>query len=250
VLIYEYPFNETVRSLLRLEYLFGRLNVFINSDDPEHHLTAISLIFDIGEVTSRADLKSSLLKELERQRALLASFRSEASINKEALESTLVEIERCLATLNNLVGKPNVIMNDSEWLSMIRTRLTVPGGTSPIDLPSFYSWQQRPAQDRRAQLLTYTPAFGDWKLTCDLYLKLLRQSADFHAVHSENGSYQQMLAGKTYQMIRVRLEQNDLIPEISANKHMLWIRFLQNSITSKPQAITASTPFELTLCNL
>ena len=250
MLIYEYPFNETVRSLLRLEYLFKRLESYLNSEDPEHHLTAISLIFDIGEVTSRADLKSSLLKELERQRVLLNSFRSEASVNAEALESTITEIEKCLAALNQLVGKPSTILNESEWLSMIRTRLSVPGGTSPIDLPSFYSWQQRPAQERREQLLTYTPSFTDWKSTSNLYLKLLRQSADFYDVSSENGSFQQMLAGKTYQLVRVRLAQNDLIPEISANKHMLWIRFLHSSGNAKPQAVTTNTTFSLTLCNL
>jgi cell division protein ZapD len=250
VLIYEYPFNETVRSLLRLEYLFNRLEVYLNSDDPDHHLTAISLIFDIGEVTSRADLKSSLLKELERQRALLNLFRSEASVNAEALESTISEIEKCLATLNKLIGKPNTILNESEWLSMIRTRLSVPGGTSPIDLPSFYSWQHRPAQERRAQLLTYTPSFADWKSTCNLYLKLLRQSADFSEVISEDGSFRQMLTGKTYQLVRVGLAQSDLIPEISANKHMLWIRFLQSSGHTKPQAVTTNITFSLTLCNL
>jgi len=250
VLTYEYPFNETVRSLLRLEYLFERLSVFLNSDHPEHHLTAISLIFDIGEVTSRADLKSSLLKELERQRVLLNSFRSESSVNKEALESTLSEIETCLVTLNNFIGKPSTIINESEWLSMIRTRLSVPGGTSPIDLPSFYSWQQRPANERRAQLTTYTPAFADWKITCDLYLKLLRQSSEFHEIVSENASFQQILAGKTYQLIRVRLAEDDLIPEISANKHMLWIRFLQNSTTGKPQAVAQNVTFSLNLCNL
>jgi cell division protein ZapD len=250
LLTYEYPFNETVRSLLRLEYLFERLSVFLNSDHPEHHLTAISLIFDIGEVTSRADLKSSLLKELERQRVLLNTFRSESSVNMTALESTLTEIETSLATLSNLVGKPSSIMNESEWLSMIRTRLSVPGGTSPIDLPSFYSWQHRPANERKAQLMTYTPAFADWKVTCDLYLKLLRRSSEFHEVVSENASFQKMLAGKTYQLIRVRLAQDDLIPEISANKHMLWIRFLQNSITGKPQAVTQNVNFSLNLCNL
>ncbi len=250
MLTYEYPFNETVRSLLRLEYLFERLSVFLDSDHPEHHLTAISLIFDIGEVTSRADLKSSLLKELERQRVLLNTFRSESSVNMTALESTLTEIETSLATLSNLVGKPSAIMNESEWLSMIRTRLSVPGGTSPIDLPSFYSWQQRPANERKAQLMTYTPAFADWKVTCDLYLKLLRRSSEFHEVVSENASFQKMLAGKTYQLIRVRLAEDDLIPEISANKHMLWIRFLQNSITGKPQAVTQNVNFSLNLCNL
>ena len=250
MLIYEYPFNETVRSLLRLEYLFNRLDVYLDSDNPEHHLTAISLIFDIGEVTSRADLKSNLLKELERQRIFLTSFRSEASINSEALESTISEIEKCLTTLNNLIGKPNTIMNESEWLSMIRTRLSVPGGTSPIDLPSFYSWQQRPAEERRAQLLTYTPAFADWKSTTNLYLRLLRQSADFHDAASENGSFQQMLAGKTYQLIRVKLSEDDIIPEISANKHMLWIRFLHNPGNTKPQAVTGNIAFSLALCNL
>jgi cell division protein ZapD len=59
-----------------------------------------------------------------------------------------------------------------------------------------------------------------------------------------------MLSGKTYQLVRVRIDQNDLIPEISANKHMLWIRFLQNSTTGKPQAFTQSVAFDLNLCNL
>ena len=59
-----------------------------------------------------------------------------------------------------------------------------------------------------------------------------------------------MLSGRTYQLIRVGIEEQDLIPEISANKYMLWIRFLQNSTTGKPAAITHSLNFHLTLCNL
>jgi cell division protein ZapD len=69
-------------------------------------------------------------------------------------------------------------------------------------------------------------------------------------VVSENGSFQQMLSGKTYQLIRVQLDENDLIPEISANKHMLWIRFLQNSTAGKPQAVVKNIAFNLNLCNL
>lgn len=250
MLVYEYPFNETVRSILRLEYLFQRLEVFLQSDNPEHHLTAISLMFDIGDVTSRADLKSSLLKELERQRALLASFRTEASVNSAALELTINDLENCLSKLNQLVGRPNTLINESEWLAIIRSRLSVPGGTSPVDIPSFYCWQQLPAKQRREQLIAYTPAFVDWQTTCNLYLKLLRQAGEAQGVFSESGSFQQMLSGRTYQLIRVGIEEQDLIPEISANKYMLWIRFLQNSTTGKPVAITHSLNFHLTLCNL
>lgn len=250
MLTYEYPFNETVRSLLRLEYLFRRQEIFMQSDDPELHLNAISLLFDIGDVTSRADLKSNLLKELDRQRLYLNGFRTDQGVNSEALESVIKEIEACLFSLNNLIGKPNVIINENEWLSNIRTRLSVAGGTSPVDLPSFYCWQNLPAEQRRSQLHSYTPAFNDWKVTCHLFLKLLRQSGDARNYSTANGSFQLPLAGKTYQLIQVEVSNDVLIPEISANKHVLLIRFLQNSTTGKPTAYTGPCEFNLTLCNL
>lgn len=59
-----------------------------------------------------------------------------------------------------------------------------------------------------------------------------------------------MLAGRTYQLIRIDVKESDIIPEISANKHMLWIRFLQNDNNGKPQAIAQDIEFKLTLCNL
>ena len=239
-----------MRSLLRLEYLFKRQEIFMGSDDPEHHLTAISLLFDIGDVTSRADLKSNLLKELERQRVYLSGLRSELGVNTEALESTIAQIEGCLHSINQLVGKPNSLINESEWLSVIRSRLSVPGATSPIDLPSFYCWQQLPAQQRRAQLESYTPAFIEWKVTCHLYLKLLRQSGELKLMSSDNGSFQLSLTGKTYQLVKVGIDNPDLIPEISANKHVLWIRFLQNSTTGKSTPFTGQLDFTLALCNL
>ena len=68
MITYEYPFNELVRSLLRLEYLFDRFNYYVEKDDARDMHQAISIIFDLGEITARADLKSSLMKELDRQR--------------------------------------------------------------------------------------------------------------------------------------------------------------------------------------
>ncbi len=250
MLTYEYPSNETVRSLLRLEYLFKRQEIFMESDDPELHLNAISLLFDIGDVTSRADLKSNLLKELDRQRLYLCGFRADQAVNSDALETVIKQIEDCLTTLNNLVGKPNTLINENEWLSIIRSRLSVAGGTSPVDLHSLYSCQRLPAEQRRAQLQSYTPAFNDWKTTCHLFLKLLRQSGDSKAYSTENGSFQLPLTGKTYQLIRVEVDSEVLIPEISANKHVLLIRFLQSSTTGKATAYTGPIEFNLTLCNL
>jgi cell division protein ZapD len=247
---YEYPFNETVRSLLRLEYLFHRFEIFLNSDEPEHHLIAITLLFDLAEVTSRADLKLSVLKEFDRQKAFLNSLRTTQSINQSTLEKTIADIETSSSELNQLFGKPNVLINESEWLNMIRSRINVPGGTSPVDLPSFYNWQQLNPQLRKKQLMNYTQAFAPWKTACQLFLKLLRDSGESHPIEAAGGSFQQMLAGRTYQLIRIDIEEWDVIPEISANKHMLWIRFLLNDNNGKPQLIAKDIHFKLTLCNL
>jgi cell division protein ZapD len=72
--------------------------------------------------------------------------------------------------------------------------------------------------------------------------------------------FQQMLGGKTAQMLRLRLDDNmPCVPEISANKYVLNIRFMaQNGgsagahLGADSRARTADwdVGFELTFCNL
>src|SRR5690606_8844509 len=68
VITYEYPLIERIRTLLRLEDLFERSRHFMALSDPLDHHVALLTLFEIMEVASRADLKSDLLQELERQK--------------------------------------------------------------------------------------------------------------------------------------------------------------------------------------
>jgi cell division protein ZapD len=190
------------------------------------------------------------LKDLERQRNYLTNLRTDESVDNNTLETVISQIESCLNTLNSLIGRPNTLINENEWLSFIRSRLSAPGATSPVDLPSLYCWQQTSVEERRALLESYTPAFNGWRETCHLFLKLLRQSGVPSVMSSSDGFFQMPPAGKLFQLIRVGIENHSLIPEISANKHVLSIRFLENSTTGKPPAYTKSLDFELTFCNL
>ena len=72
---YEFPFNESIRTLLRLEHLFDRLGQLVIRDAALDHHHALSTLFEIMDVSARADLKSDLLKELERQRLRLGGYR-------------------------------------------------------------------------------------------------------------------------------------------------------------------------------
>ena len=116
VITYEYPLNERIRTLLRLEDLFERSRHFIARTDPLDHHVALLTLFEILEVAGRADLKSDLLQELERQKQVLLSFRNNPDISEEALAGVLRDIEQAAAALFSMTGRIGQYLRENEWL--------------------------------------------------------------------------------------------------------------------------------------
>jgi cell division protein ZapD len=236
--------------MLRLEYLFARFNHFLRSDDPELHHNAVATLFDLGDIGSRGDIKSLLLKEFERQKYTLNGLKSSQKVDQEALSQTLVEIDSASVKINQSVGRPNAVISESEWLNAIRTRLNIPGGTSPIDLPSYHAWKNSPTSQRRELLENFIAPLLPWHEACQVFLKLLRQSGEAKEVVAHQGSFQQAPSGKVYQLMRIAVEDDSIYSEISANKYLLSIRFLKADRDKKAQLINVDVPFRLTLCQL
>lgn len=251
MILYEYPFNERIRTLLRIEDLFERFAFFLAQEDAREHHVALTTLFEIAEVTGRADLKSDLMKELERQRQTLTPFRGNPGIEQDALEAVLGEIETTLANLTQMQGKTGQHLIDNEWLTSIRSRAVIPGGTCKFDLPSYYSWQQWPAEQRRQDIMKWVMPLLPLRDATTIVLRLARESGQAAKVMAVQGSYQQMLSGRTYQLMQVRVAPElHVIPEASANKYMLWVRFTMQDGDVRPRAVDVDVPFQLTLCNL
>jgi len=140
------------------------------------------------------------------------------------------------------------VITESEWLNAIRTRLNIPGGTSPIDLPSYHAWKNSPSTERRKLLENYVSPLLPWQDACQLFLRLLRQSGEAKDVVAHNGSFQQAPSGKVYQLMRISVEDDTLFSEISANKYLLSVRFLKSDRDRKAQPVNTDVPFKLTLC--
>src|SRR5471030_429750 len=197
----------------------------------QHHV-ALATIFDMLEVAGRADLKSDLLQELERQRQSLLGYRMNPNVQAEAQ------------------GKTGQNVRDNEWLMSIRGRTNIPGGACEFDLPSYYAWQKRSAEARFNDIANWFAPLAPLFDALTLVLRLLRDSGGPVKMIAVAGSYQQMLQGKVYQMLRLTLDETlGAIPEISANKYMLWVRFTTQGGDLKPKPLEEEVPFELTLCN-
>jgi cell division protein ZapD len=250
LITYEYPFNERIRTLLRLEDLYEKFAFFLHQEHPHQHHVALSTIFEMLEVAGRADLKSDLLQELERQKQTLLGFKSNPNVVSERLDAVLSEVDRCSTALMGSQGKTGQNVRDNEWLMSIRGRTIIPGGACEFDLPSYYAWQHRTPQQRFDDISGWFAPLAPLFDAIGLVLRLLRESGRSLMTIAQAGSYQQMLQGKVYQMLRLTLDANQgAIPEISANKYMLWVRFTTQDGDMKPKSLESDVTFELTLCN-
>ncbi len=250
VILYEYPFNESIRTMLRLEHLFDRLGQLIARDAPVDHHYALATIFEIMDVASRADLKSDLLKELESHKQQFNGYRGNPSISEGALDDVIGRIDEAFGALNQLSGKAGAALTGNEWLMSIRSRISIPGGTCEFDLPAYYAWQQFDATRRRADLLQWVSSLMPLAQALKVLLGLLRDSGVPHKVVAPGGQYQQSLAqGRAYQLIRVRLDRDaGVVPEISGHRLMVLVRLMRQDAEGRLKPCAVDTSFELTLC--
>jgi cell division protein ZapD len=251
VTLYEYPFNERIRTYLRLEHLFRRLAVLVPRDHPFDHHFAISTIFEAMDVASRADLKSDLLRDLDRQRQLMNGYRGNPAISETALDQVVHQLDGCFSTLNALPGKAGQLLTENDWLMGIRSRVGIPGGTCEFDLPSYFAWQQLDAAVRRRDMEGWAGTLSPLAESIHVLLRLLRDSGTPQKVMTSTGQYQQKLAeGKTYQLLRLRIDTSlGLIPEISGNRLIVSVRLMRHEPDGRLHSVTDDTSFDLTLCS-
>ena len=105
MILYEYPFNERIRTYLRLEKLFERLFELMARDTPTDHHFAIASIFEIMDVGARSDLKSDILKDLDKQKSALSAYRGNPSIDEQMLDEVIGQLDQYFNQLNALPGK-------------------------------------------------------------------------------------------------------------------------------------------------
>ena len=248
---YEYPLSERIRTLLRLEDLFERFDAFAASPDPHAHHAALLTLFELAEVAARADLKSDLLQELDRQKAALVALRGNPHVQSTTLEQVLTAIDAAHQGIYQLPGKVGQHLREDEWLMAIKQRAAIPGGMCEFDLPAYHYWLHKPAEARERQLQHWLAPFSSIRAAVDIVLGLLRDSGRPELQHANSGSYQRMLESRNPQLIRVSLaDELPCVPEISANKYMLNIRFVQAAPSTIRNCTAESLDFELTFCTL
>jgi len=251
VILYEHPFNERIRTYLRLEHLFVRLAELVKRDSAIDHHHALATIFEVMDVGARADLKTDVLKDIEKHKHLLNGYRGNPGISEQALDDVTAQLDTCFAGLNELPGKVGQSLTENDWLMSIRSRIGIPGGTFEFDLPAYHAWQHLAPGIRQRDLQGWVAPLVPLAESLSLLLRLVRNSGAAQKVAAPGGQYQQMLPqGRTFQLLRLRLDPRlALIPEISCNRLMVSVRLMTQQGDGRLHTHNQDTVFDLTLCS-
>jgi len=249
---YEQPVNEHTRICLRLEHLFKRINQFVNIDSPVHTQSVLESIIEVVNVVDRTDLKPMLLKELKRFLETFVRLQQSPNIDHTKLEAIMAQLENIVDVLNSPERKMAESLRQNEFLSAIRIQRSNLGGVCPFDVPHYFYWLQLPYDIRRSHLDNWLQEIEPLKITVNLILQLIRESALPEEKTAHQGLFHTALDPKTpCQMVRVIIPiEAQAYPEISVGRHRIYLRFFLATINVRPDFIAEDITFKLTCCAL
>lgn len=249
---YEHPLNERVRTLLRLEFLFRQIKHFMSGTTVWDSRAVIANMMDILTVFGRGDLKTELIKELERNSVTLGRLTETPGIDHSQLKNILHWLTKLRSVLHDKEGPLGQELRDDEFLNAIRQRSSIPGGTCDFDLPSYHQWLHQPHEQRHADLESWLNSLDAVRQSVELILKLIRNSSEPKPTVAEGGVYQHTLDPSIpFQLVRIALS-GDLpyYAEVSGGKHRFAVRFLESRQQERPRQANEDVTFRLTCCVL
>lgn len=249
-LTFEHPLNERVRTFLRIEHLFERLNHFAPQYVPWASRAAVETLLDIASVTARSDLRNEVMKELERHQSTLTRMADLPGVDASTLDRVLDDLAHAIDAMNGLSSPIGQTVREDDFLKGVAQRSSIPGGSCSFDLPQFHFWLTRSPEARQARLEHWLRDLWPAAQAINLILGLTRTSASPRQVVAENGFFQEALDMQGHaQMVRVGVDAEGILyPEVSGHKGRFSIRFMTLDQDGRPTPVAADIPFRLTCC--
>lgn len=249
---YEYPFNERIRALLRLEDIFKKVLFHVNAGDQNNHHCALILLLQMLDLIERTDIKVDIMHELDRQILSMQSLIGNPNISTEVLSQTLEDTKESVMKLRAESSKVGQSIRDNEWLMSIKKRASIPGGACQFDLPSYHYWLNQSLKKRRQDFDVWLSQLLPMYESIKIILHLLRSSGVENDCVATDGSYQKsIISSKPAQLLQIKMiDDCGCFPEISANKYAINVRFHSMSLNEKAQVCNDDIHFKMTLCNL
>lgn len=242
--LFEHPLNEKMRTWLRMEFLLTQMEAQLPVRDHASALNFFRSASDLLDVFERGEIRTEILKELERQQHKLNNWADVPGADTHRIKEISARL-RELGSKMMSAPRPGQILREDKLLALVRQRLSIPGGCCSFDLPTLHIWLALEQHVRDVQVEHWLASLEPIKQPLTMLLDLIRNAAPLRKQTSLNGFYQDN--GEDADLLRLQLPaDNALYPQISGHKSRFAIRFLP--LDSELGAVPERLDFELACC--
>ncbi len=248
---YEQPLTERMRTFLRIEFLFEQTLFHIDEPTEFSSRAAVAALLEVLTILGRGDVRSDVNKELERHADLLGRYRSQPGVDPARLTGLMENIQDLRQQLAD--AGPHLVnpLKECDFLTTIKHRSAIPGGTCMFDLPDYGYWLHLPPTERRRQLDDWTARL---RPICDAVsevLWLIREANEGEEQVAHAGFFQHGFdRSEQPNLVRVLLPiSGGIYPEISAGQHRFTVRFVRwRGVDARPVQVNQDVRFHLAVC--
>lgn len=243
-ILFEHPLNEKMRTWLRIEFLTEQMNANLPLRDHASALHFFRNVGDLLDVFERGDIRTELLKELERQQRKLNAWSEVPGVDISRIDALRQQLKNSSSIL---MAAPRIgqFLREDRLIALVRQRLSIPGGCCSFDLPTLHMWLHAKQSQRDTLVESWLASLEPLNQALALILDLVRNSAQFRKQTSLNGFYQDN--GDDADLLRLKLDLvSQLYPQISGHKSRFAIRFMP--LDSEHGSVPERLDFELACC--
>lgn len=241
---FEHPLNEKTRIYLRVEALLNQLDVAALFGDDSQHLIFFRSLFDLLEIFEQLQLKSELAKDIEKQRLTYRAWLDFEGVDQTMLQNILTEVGHVHSKLMT-AERFGQSLKEDRFLSAIRQRFNLPGGSCCFDLPALDHWRRLPLETRQADAAQWLSSLKPLATALKLWLRLTRETGHFRPIQAQSGFYQSDANEANILRLIIPLRFG-VYPMISGHKNRFAIKFIE---FESGQASTANLEFQLAVCS-
>lgn len=229
---------------LRLECLYQTIDQSCEETHPVIHHYALKNLIEIIGLIERPELKSRFLKELMRIEHVLV--KSGLKISVELFSHLHIQIQ----ILTHVAGRFGENIHLDPFLQSLKQAQQNQLYDCEMYSPQLLLWLESDPRVRQHDLAQWLNSLKALQTTVNLYLSLLRDSAQFSKIELSNGFFQCSLPPKSScHLVLLKMDKSfGIVPRMQLGHHGLSLRLCHLSTMKEVRETKAE--LDLALCQL
>jgi len=250
LMAFEQPLTERMRTFLRIEFLHAQAGYHAKNLRGFGARAAVTSLLEMMTILGRGDVRAEVIKELERQAALLTTYSNQPEIDHQRLDALVGDVAGLKAAIARAGPQFMNSLKDCEFLNTIKHRSSIPGGTCVFDLPDYAYWLRLPHDERVEQFERWMAVLEPVCAAVTELLWLTREATEPVERLAAEGLYQHhMDRSSRINLARVIMPRSTgYYPEISAGRHRVTVRFVKwQGVDMRPAQVNQDIRFLMSL---